>query len=125
MILEAQGNPSLQPAKPANRHANQSWPIKRPGGEANIGDNPRPLSLANRTKKAGELLGRSGLQLPRLPSLITYSNDFTEALYADTALDTCASKKGRILVNRLGNHQPPSGLMLSMTTLISMTTLMR
>lgn len=45
----------------------------------NIGDNPRALSLANRIKQAGELLGRSGLQLPRVPSLNTDRADFTEA----------------------------------------------
>lgn len=30
-------------------------------------------------------------------------------LSVDTALDTGASKKGQTLVNRLGNHQAPSG----------------
>lgn len=52
---------------------------KSPLAWQNIEDNPRPLSLANRTKKASELLGRSGLQLPRVPSLNTDHGDFTEA----------------------------------------------
>lgn len=54
-------------------------PKKGPLAWQNIGDNPQALSLANRTKKAGELLGRSGLQLPRVPSLNTDRADFTEA----------------------------------------------
>lgn len=52
---------------------------KSPLAWQNIGDYLRALSLANRTKKAGELLGRSGLQLPRVPSLNTDRADSTEA----------------------------------------------
>ncbi len=70
------------------------------------------------TTKAGELLGRSELQLPRVPSLTTDCGDFTEALPVDTGSDTSASKKAQILVNRTGNHQSPSGPMLSMTSLM-------